>query len=128
MDYQLNRFYIVVSWFPRRGDRKWEKWLPVRLETGKIATVKDKVSNFQSAVNGAVVDHVSVLCLGPEVEAVRRRREVLKLDVWVFFKDFKYFNLIAFLLKISSLSIKEESGPLELHLGRRYEFEPAMLA
>lgn len=53
----------------------------MRLETGKIAAVKDKVSNFQSAVNGAVVDHVSVLCLGPEVEAVRRRREVLKLDV-----------------------------------------------
>lgn len=52
----------------------------------KIAAVKDKVSNFQSAVNGAVVDHVSVLCLEPEVEAVRRRREVLKLDFRVFFK------------------------------------------
>lgn len=94
---------------------------------GKIAAVKDEVSNFQSAVNGAVVDHVSVLCLEPEVEAVTRRREVLKLDFRVFFQDFKYFNLIAFLLKISSLSIKEESGPLELYLGRRYDIEPAML-
>lgn len=35
--------------------------------------------------------------------------------------------MIAFLLKISSLSIKEESGPLELYLGRRYDIEPAML-
>lgn len=58
---------------------------------------------------------------------LEKRREVLKLDFRVLFQDFKYFNLIAFLLKISSLSIKEESGPLELYLGRRYDIEPAML-
>lgn len=86
MDHQLNRFYIVVSWFSTSRWHKVRKMAAWEARNWKITAAKDKVCNFQSAVNGAVVDHVSVLCRGPKVEAVRRLSEILKVDFWGFLK------------------------------------------